>query len=257
MCIKDQYFSGDYTQKELCIMYDLSRKEIGSICRTTERRLKMEYVLDPSSMEFTKKPKVDFEKYGKKTGIERKKEISRRKISDDPIKKCPKCGAVVSATAVFCGKCGCKLEDNLETETTIFSQGIPLLKIYEKQIHELEASYKIKEKTVREITKKCFTPPQLTYDRFITTIDSCNQIFYKQTDAALSIINVATKHTHPIDEELKKKIDTLKSLIEKIDDLTNELAINLSNSNGNSYSDEVKDLLDDMKDLIDSVKEYG
>ncbi|MDR3222404.1 MAG: hypothetical protein LBT66_01525 [Methanobrevibacter sp.] len=170
---------------------------------------------------------------------------------------CPKCGALVSSNAIFCGKCGCKLEeDNLEPESikTSFSNNIPSLKTYEKEIHELESIYQSKEKIALEIIEKRFTPPQLTYDRFIGIINNCNQIFYKQSESARNIIEVATKHVPKIDEELKKRLNTLKSLIEKLDDLITELAIN---SDDQSYSTEVKDLLEEMQDLVDSIKEYN
>jgi hypothetical protein len=149
-------------------------------------------------------------------------------------------------------------EDNLEPGPikTDFFQNITSLKTYGKQISELKNQYQAKEKIALELIEKHFTPPQLTYNRFIGVIDNCNQIFYKQADLALNIINVATKHTPKIDEELKKRLSTLKSLIEKVDDLTTELLINLNNHGKNYYLNESKDLLDEMQKLIDSVKEY-
>ena len=56
------------------------------------------------------------------------------------------------------------------------------------------------------------------------------------------------------DEELEHKIETLKSLIDQIEDLTNELVINISSDS--KSNDDVKDLIDDMENLIESVKEY-
>ena len=47
-------------------------------------------------------------------------------------------------------------------------------------------------------------------------------------------------------------MEILKSLIDKIDDLTDELVLNI----GKSDDVDVKDLLVDMEDLIDSVKNY-
>ena len=149
-----------------------------------------------------------------------------------------------------------KDENNVQSNINpTVSSSILSLKFYEKQIQELESLYKIKEKFAIELIEKRFTPPQLTYDRFIGVIDSCNQIFYNQAETALKIIEVATEHTPRIDEELKKKLDILKSIVKTIDELTNELAINLGNSNEQS-SDEVKDLLEDMQKLADSIKEY-
>ncbi|MDR3222957.1 MAG: zinc ribbon domain-containing protein [Methanobrevibacter sp.] len=171
-------------------------------------------------------------------------------------KFCPKCGALVSSNAIFCGKCGGKLEEyNIESESfnISFYNNISSLQTYEKEIHELESQYQSKEKIALEIIEKRFTPPQLTYDRFIGMINNCNQIFYKQLKSATDIIEVATKHVPKVDDELKKRLDTLKSLIKKLDDLIAELIIN---SDDQSYSNEVKDLLEEMQDLVDSIKEY-
>jgi hypothetical protein len=130
------------------------------------------------------------------------------------------------------------------------------LKIYERQIRELESLYQIKEKFASELIKKRFSPPQITYDRFMSMINSCNALFYSHVESTLNIIDVATDHTPKVDEELKKRLNTLKSIVEKIDELTNELAINLGSSDKESYSDDVKCLLDDMQKLVNSVKEY-
>ena len=46
----------------------------------------------------------------------------------------------------------------------------------------------------------------------------------------------------------------MKTIINQIEDLTNELVINL-NSN-DEKTEEVKNLLDEMENLISSVKEY-
>lgn len=156
-------------------------------------------------------------------------------------------------------------EFNFEKEDNIAPQSIkipvsddtnPTLKNYEKQVHELENLYKIKEKMALELVEKRFTPPQITYDRFMGVINSCSQIFYKQTEATLNILKIATEHTHKVDTEIEKRLATLKSLIEKLDELTYELAINISNSEEQS-SEEIKDLLKDMQNLVESVKEYN
>jgi len=148
-----------------------------------------------------------------------------------------------------------KLMDKKGNKTTI-SNNVLSLDFYEKQIYDLEKMYQNKERTALEVIEKRFAPPQMTYDRFIETIKSCNQTFYKQKESILSIIEIATRNTPKIDKELERKLNILKSIVEKIDDLINELAISLGKSSEDHYSDEAKDLLEDMKKLIDSVKEY-
>ena len=96
--------------------------------------------------------------------------------------------------------------------------------------------------------------PQLTYDKFMATVKSCNKIFYSQADACSNIIELANEDTPRIRQELNNKINIMKRIINQIEDLTNELVINI-NSDSNS-KDEVNVLLEDMEDLVDSVKDY-
>ena len=116
--------------------------------------------------------------------------------------------------------------------------------------------YENKEKIARDLIEKCFSPPQMSYDRFIDELDSYNVLFYNQTESALKIIEADIGYTPKVDDELKKRLNTLKSFVEKIDELNIELAIKLSNSDDESYSGEIEDLLEDMQKLVDSVKEY-
>ena len=128
------------------------------------------------------------------------------------------------------------------------------LKKYEKEVKDLKVLFDVKEEIVRDLIKKRFEPPQITYDKFILAIDDCHKLFYSQTDATLDIIHMASEHTSRIDEEINNKINILKSIIDQLEDLTNELVINM---NSDDESDmEVKNLLDDMENLIGSVKEY-
>ena len=75
-----------------------------------------------------------------------------------------------------------------------------------------------------------------------------------EADSALNITRLAAEDTPRVDEEIEHKIETLKSLIDQIEDLTNELVINISSDS--KSNDDVKDLIDDMENLIESVKEY-
>lgn len=133
-------------------------------------------------------------------------------------------------------------------------QSHELLKDYEREVNNLKVIFEVKEKVVRDLIEKRFTPPQITYDKFMTTVNSCDKIFHSQADACLSIIELASEDTPRIRQELNNKINIMKRIINQIEDLTNELVINI-NSDSNS-SNEVNVLLDDMEDLIDSVKDY-
>ena len=114
--------------------------------------------------------------------------------------------------------------------------------------------FDVKEKVVKDLIEKCFTPPQLTYDRFMNVVDSSHKLFYSQQDSALNIINLAAEDTPRIESELENKISNMKSIIAQIEDLTNELVINLSSDE--EATDEVKNLLEEMENLTSSVKEY-
>lgn len=132
--------------------------------------------------------------------------------------------------------------------------GVESLKKYADEIEDLKTVFDSKEVAVRKLIEKRFEPPQITYDRFISTIDKSHDLFYHEADSAINITKFAVEDTPRVDAELENKINTLKSIIDQIEDLTNELVINI-NSDEESH-DNVKNLVDDMENLIDSVKEY-
>lgn len=128
------------------------------------------------------------------------------------------------------------------------------LKQYEVEINNLKVLFEVKEDVARQLVAKKFKPPQITYDRFILMIDKCNDLFYSQADTALNIIKLAAEDTPRIRKEVENKIDSMKRIIDQIEDLTNELVINISTDSDSKQ--EVQVLLDDMEDLIGSVKDY-
>ena len=128
------------------------------------------------------------------------------------------------------------------------------LKRYEDEIKTLKTEYDAKEKVVVNLIEKSFTPPQITYDKFMDSVKNCSKVFNSQFDSALNIIQLTSRETPRINTELESKISNMKAIISQIDDLTNELIINLS-SDKKSNAD-VENLFDDMKNLIDSVKKY-
>ena len=128
------------------------------------------------------------------------------------------------------------------------------LQRYGDEVKSLKVEYDAKEKVVINLIEKSFAPPQITYDKFMDSVNNCSKVFNNQVDSALSIIQLTKRETPRIDTELEQKITNMKTIISHVDDLTNELIISLSsNKKGNS---DVENLFDDMKDLIDSVKKY-
>lgn len=146
------------------------------------------------------------------------------------------------------------IQDNGVAESIKTYGGIESLKKYEKEVKDLKILYDVKEGVVRELIEKRFAPPQITYDKFMSVIDSCHKMFYSQQESALNIINLAAEDTPRIDGELESKISNMKAIIDQIENLTNELVINISEEDGSV--EEVKNLLEEMENLVGSVKEY-
>lgn len=129
------------------------------------------------------------------------------------------------------------------------------LKEYEDEVNNLKVLFDVKEKVVRELIEKRFEPPQITYDRFISMVDKSHKLFYNQVDSSQNIINLAVEDTPRIRDELENKIGNMRTIINQIEELTNELVINISSEK--QSENDVKILLDDMENLIGSVKDYG
>ena len=129
---------------------------------------------------------------------------------------------------------------------------IPEFAKYKNQINDLKSEFDTKSQSTRDLIEKRFEPPQLTYTRFISVVDKASELFDSQASSALSIINLASEFSPRVEKEILTKIDVLKSIISKLDDLQNELVITVDKSDDN----DVSDLFDDMQTLIDSVKEY-
>ena len=134
------------------------------------------------------------------------------------------------------------------------SSGLNSLQEYKKEISNLHVLFDVKQEVVRGLIKKRFEPPQITYDKFIRTIDNAEKLFKTQEEAALNIINLAAEDTQRVRDEINNKIEAMKTIINQIEDLTNELVINISSDD--EASEEVKNLLEDMENLTESVKDY-
>ena len=147
-----------------------------------------------------------------------------------------------------------KINKTRNVEEMASEGGLKSLEKYVDEVEGLKSVFDKKEVRVRELIAKRFEPPQMTYDRFMTTIDKSHDLFYHEADGALNIARYAVEDTPRVESELEIKIDTLKSIIDQIEDLTNELVINISSED--KSGEDVKTLIDDMENLIDSVKEY-
>ena len=145
-------------------------------------------------------------------------------------------------------------EEVSKPEATYEPKPVDSLEGYAVEAKELKAIYDAKEDIVKDLIEKRFEPPQITYDRFMSSITSCHKLFYKQVDAVENITKLAADDSPRVRSELDNKIDAMKKIIDQIEELTNELVLNISVDN--KSSDDVKVLIDDMENLIESVKEY-
>ena len=125
---------------------------------------------------------------------------------------------------------------------------------YRTRLNEMKIMYEIKEKNARKLIEERFEPPQLTYDRFISIVDNSTEMFNEHADAVSNIIDLASKDNEKIDDEISSRLDILQSLIDKMDELIDELVLSMSESGSND--DDVTGFMHDMEHLINSVKDY-
>ena len=121
-----------------------------------------------------------------------------------------------------------------------------------KTAENLKREFDEKESKTRELILVKFVPPQLSYNRFMDVVEKCSKIFNEQYDAVFNIINFGDDDSEKAENLINSKIGILKSLIDKLEDLSNELVINMSKSN----TDDVDGVLNDMSDLISSIDDY-
>ena len=123
---------------------------------------------------------------------------------------------------------------------------------YERQLDDLKNEYYKKDSRARELIEKKFEPPQMTYTKFISVVDSSTKLFNQEADNISNIIRLASEDSPRIESEIKSKFNTLNSISDKLDGLIDELVLSLDPA-GN---DDVEGLLGDMENLIDSIKNY-
>lgn len=147
-----------------------------------------------------------------------------------------------------------KREVKTKKESKVKVPSTNSFKKYKETAQELESLYQSKEKIAIKLINKRFNSKSMTHDRFISTLKSSRVTFYKELSSIFSIIELNPEDKLIIREELDEKIDTLKTIIQKVDELSNELILNLSQSD--SEDEEIKNLIEEMENLIGSVKDY-
>ena len=126
---------------------------------------------------------------------------------------------------------------------------------YKNQVNKLKETYETKEKKVLELLEKKFPSGQMSYYRFKGEVDNCRVNFFREAEAAESMIELSDEYSDKIAAELKNKVKALQSIVGKLTDLQSELIISISND-ADDGDEEIENLIKEMNDLIDSVKNY-
>lgn len=129
----------------------------------------------------------------------------------------------------------------------------PFIK-YEKKIIELKEEFTNKRIKVEILIEKRFAPPQLTYDKFMSTVENAERAFMSEYDTAIDLVRYSDEYSQDMEEQIRARIKTLKILIKQLDNLTTELLDNLSKDDNSD--DEIKRIIEEMDRLIDSVSQY-
>lgn len=123
---------------------------------------------------------------------------------------------------------------------------------YKNRLDGLKKTYAKKDVKAREMIEKKFTPPQITYTKFISTVDSSTQVFNQEAEELANLLELGDEDSQRIVTEIERKFGVLETIVGKMDDLINELVISLDSTN----DDEVENLFDDMEHIIGSIKDY-
>jgi hypothetical protein len=125
---------------------------------------------------------------------------------------------------------------------------------YEKEIIELKEEFTDKKINVENLIERRFAPPQLTYDKFISTVENAERAFDNEYYTAIDLVRYSDDYSQDMEEQIRARINTLEILIKQLDNLTKELLENLSKDN--STDEEIKNIIEEMDRLIDSVSQY-
>ena len=116
------------------------------------------------------------------------------------------------------------------------------------EINNLSEEFKTKENKVSQLIEKRFKSSELTYDKFKSVLTSAHENFYIQSD-------LSSHKNEKLDSELSKRINALKSILEKVNQLIEALVLDSLESR--ESEEDLKVLVEDMENLINSVEDYN
>ncbi|WP_458453602.1 zinc ribbon domain-containing protein [Methanobrevibacter sp.] len=161
---------------------------------------------------------------------------------------CIYCGAKLVPNQHYCSQCGKEIYHDPEPETV----NIPSK--YEPEVLRIEKEYNSKQAKAKELVDKLFDPSHISYQKFTAAIKKSNGLFDNQLSVARKMLELDNGNNPVIEKELKNKIQTLETFVDKMEDLINELVIQLSSNEDDD--EDINNLFSEMDDLIDSVKDY-
>lgn len=161
---------------------------------------------------------------------------------------CINCGFKLMPNDNFCPNCGIKIGEDVNSD----NNDMWILQ-YKLKIDNLKMEYDSKVERASELIKKEFHGSEESQAKFISAIDYSNNVFYNQLEVTQNMLDLATHHSQKLESELDAKIKSLEEIIEKMDELIEELIIHLSDKKS---EEEIKRLSEEMDDLINSVKDY-
>lgn len=148
----------------------------------------------------------------------------------------------------FCSQCGKEVYHEPEPPK------VHIPSKYEKEVDRIEKEYDLKQGKAMELVNKLFNPSHMSYQKFTQAIKKSNGLFDNQVIVARKMIELDDGNNQVVEREIENKLVTLNAFIDKMEDLTNELVIQLSS---NKEDDEdINNLFNDLDDLIGSVKDY-
>lgn len=164
-------------------------------------------------------------------------------------KFCMNCGYELEISDKFCPNCGIRVGQSEDFE--LIHDKDFFLK-YKIKIENLNRDYDVKVAKALKLIKKEFDPSHFSYNKFISTINNSNNVFYSNVEVARNIIDLASKPSNKIKKELDDKINSLNMIIDKLEEFIDELIIHIADDS----EKEVKNLTSELDDLINSVKDY-
>lgn len=164
-------------------------------------------------------------------------------------KFCMNCGNKLEMSDNFCPNCGVKVGKS--DDFRLIHDKDFFLK-YKIKIENLNREYDVKVTKAVKLINNEFDPSDISYKNFISTINNSNNVFYNNVEVAMDIIDLSDRPSNKIKKELDNKIGTLKMIIDKLEDLIDELIIHIADNS----KKEVKNLTKELDDLINSVKDY-